>query len=60
MSSANSTINTATSTTNATGGTGTTTTLPSVVFTKANYIFILWFLAIYVVAYYFLGFIFKK
>jgi hypothetical protein len=62
MSSTNATINTATSATNATGtgATGTSTSLPSVVFTKANYIFILWFLAIYVVAYYFVGFIFKK
>jgi hypothetical protein len=34
--------------------------LTGVVFNKTNYIFILWFLAIYVVAYFFIGFFFKK
>jgi len=34
--------------------------LTAVVFNKTNYIFVLWFLAIYVVAYYFVGFFFKK
>ena len=32
----------------------------SVVFNKTNYIFILWFLAIYVVAYYLIGWFFKR
>ena len=36
------------------------TDLTGMVFNKTNYIFILWFLAIYVVAYYFIGFFFKK
>ena len=34
--------------------------LTGAVFNKTNYIFILWFLAIYVVAYFFIGFFFKK
>ena len=34
--------------------------LTGVVFNKTNYIFVLWFLAIYVVAYFFIGFFFKK
>lgn len=59
-----STNSTATNVNNATinpvANTATSTSIPSVVFTKTNYIFILWFLAIYVVAYYFVGFIFKK
>ena len=36
------------------------TDLTGMVFNKTNYIFILWFLAIYVVAYFFIGFFFKK
>lgn len=61
MSSTNSTAtNVNNATINPIANTATSTSLPSVVFTKTNYIFILWFLAIYVVAYYFVGFIFKK
>ena len=61
MGSTNSTATTVNNATiNPVANTSTNTSIPSVVFTKTNYIFILWFLAIYVVAYYFVGFIFKK
>jgi len=37
-----------------------TTDVVNSIFNKTNYIFVLWFLAIYVVAYFFIGLLFKK
>ena len=51
------------STSSATSNSATQITNPNLsgaVFNKTSYIFILWFLAIYVVSYYFIGFFYKK
>jgi hypothetical protein len=62
MNSTNSTTsNTNNTTKQIPNNTASTNANPAgAVFNKTSYIFILWFLAIYVVAYYFIGFFFKK
>jgi len=61
MNSTNSPTSNTTNNPTTTTTTSTNNANPAgAVFNKTSYIFILWFLAIYVVAYYFIGFFFKK